>query len=267
MSLAYNSEGDVYTWGRFPKGLALEPQSVEIETPKLHQQLTQYNFMDIQFTKDSAVAIGRSVQLSFNFLDNTVDNSIPETPGLLNEEINNKEYFEVKVHAIPVVDGSMVKSEFDVLQALTVYNDNNTSMGTKKESPAAKNNMKGLECSLINDFEVPWQTIRTAVRYPSYAKTIVTKKDRDAEASDDEPSMEEEENDKTSDEADEDAEDRDEEEESKKGDHSKGGSDEEDEDREKTDGDDEDSDDKKKKKGKKISQSMVEKKKKRKEMK
>ena len=49
MSLAFSSDEtmDVYTWGTFPKGLALEPQSKTYEEPHLHTKLSDYNFMDI----------------------------------------------------------------------------------------------------------------------------------------------------------------------------------------------------------------------------
>jgi alpha-tubulin suppressor-like RCC1 family protein len=109
MSLAFSSEtGDVFTWGSFPKGLALENHAKSYEEPTLHNKLSDYNFLDIQFTKDSAIAIGGSIQLTFSFVD-TSESSTPsnQTPGIVAGGIKKiaKEYFDVKVHAIPIIDG------------------------------------------------------------------------------------------------------------------------------------------------------------------
>jgi len=75
--------------------------------------------LDIQFTQDSAVAISRSLELTFNFVDNAEKElssgtqPIDKVKG--DQKVVPKEYFPVKVYAIPVIDGSYIKSEYDVI--------------------------------------------------------------------------------------------------------------------------------------------------------
>ena len=103
-------------------------------------------------------------------MDVTPDGPGPESPS--SRELSNhasKEYFEVKVHAIPVIDGQLVKSEYDVLQALQ-----SSGEGQKKEV-GGRPILKGLEAGLINDFEVPWMQTKTTLKYPGYKRTLNTK--------------------------------------------------------------------------------------------
>lgn len=40
MSIAFGSESEVYTWGTFPKGLALSPKQATFDIPQIHEKLS-----------------------------------------------------------------------------------------------------------------------------------------------------------------------------------------------------------------------------------
>ena len=65
----------------------------------------------------------------------------PQKPAAL-----PKEYFPVKIHAIPVIDGTLIKSEYDVVQALTP----STGIISNKTPKT------GLSCALVNDYDIGW---------------------------------------------------------------------------------------------------------------
>jgi len=93
-----------------------------------------------------------------------------------------QEYFEVKVHAIPVIDGSLITSEYDVLERL-----NQDDPANKQMSQVARDKGK-LEASLLNDFELPNMILKKAEKYPRYARTLTLKRRK---GSDDEDEAEE----------------------------------------------------------------------------
>ena len=69
MNIAISSLGSVFTWGHFPKGLNLEPKDVIIDKPQLNTRMEGFGFKQIQLTKDSAIAVGKSVELRFEIPD------------------------------------------------------------------------------------------------------------------------------------------------------------------------------------------------------
>ena len=70
MNYAYTDKGGLYKWGHFPSGLNLTPNDETIDIPKKDKELQGYAFKKITLSKDSAVAIGRSVVLNFDFPEN-----------------------------------------------------------------------------------------------------------------------------------------------------------------------------------------------------
>lgn len=113
--------GAIYTWGDFPKGLALKPCSYQCPLPERSQELEGQGFRDIAFTKDSAVGIARSIKLLVKF-------KMPDSIlGKTEEQI-------IDVHAIPVYDGTLIRCEADL--AAILYK------------------LKDLKVGLLNDFDV-----------------------------------------------------------------------------------------------------------------
>ena len=151
MSYAYSAKGKIYNWGHMPKGLSLKPYDVTVDIPEKNVELAGYAFRDISLSLDSATAISRSVLLTFNIPE--MDEEEEETPAYARtfsrEAKKGREETDtvVTVHAIPVYDGSLVKSEEELAEALQENGD--------------------LVVELVNDFELPWVQ-RKVVHYPKY---------------------------------------------------------------------------------------------------
>jgi hypothetical protein len=66
---AIAATGSLYNWGHFPRGLGLSPRDAIIDFPQKNTRMQPYSFRRIQMTKDSAIAIGKSVELRFDIPD------------------------------------------------------------------------------------------------------------------------------------------------------------------------------------------------------
>ena len=62
---ATTNQGSLYNWGHLPRGLSLEAKNRVVDQPEKNKKLQGYQFRSISLTKDSAVAIGKSVELKF----------------------------------------------------------------------------------------------------------------------------------------------------------------------------------------------------------
>jgi len=97
-------------------------------------------------TKDSAIAVGKSVELRFDIPDK--DDS---TDGRNSRRQSTSPYISVVIHAIPVFDGQLITSEKDLYDAL--------------------NDVPEMRVELINDFDVPWIEYKSKP-YPKYRKKL-----------------------------------------------------------------------------------------------
>ena len=150
MCYAYSAKGKIYNWGHMPRGLSLKPYDVTVDIPEKNAELAGYAFRDISISLDSATAIARSVQLTFTIPemeDDDEDASYKGGYGGGGRKPAEDTDTVVTVHAIPVYDGSLVRSEVDLAEYLQENGD--------------------LVVELVNDFELPWVQ-KKLVRYPRY---------------------------------------------------------------------------------------------------
>ena len=124
MCYAYSAKGKIYNWGNMPKGLSLKPYDKTVDTPEKNNELAGYAFRDISLSLDSATAISRSVLLTFTIpeMEEEDDEDSPaygrrKTVGDSKKAKEDTDTV-VTVHAIPVYDGSLVKSEVELAEYL-----------------------------------------------------------------------------------------------------------------------------------------------------
>ena len=194
MCYAYSAKGKIYNWGNMPRGLGLKPCDVTVDIPEKNAELAGYAFRDISISLDSATAIARSVLLTFNIPemeDEEDDASHAGGRGGGGRKAGDVPDTVVAVHAIPVYDGSLVRSEIELAEYLQENGD--------------------LAVELVNDFELPWVQ-QKVVRYPRYRnrrkrrRTNEDGEEEDEEDLDDDPDgddqLEDDEEDEPSDEED-----------------------------------------------------------------
>ena len=185
---AYSAKGKIFTWGFMPKGLSLECYDMTVDLPEKNKKLAGFSFRDITLSEDSATAISRSVLLTFTIPDIEDQQEDDESSQLQysrsmtkKNQLGDDQETVISIHAIPVYDGSLVKSENDLAEYLQDNGD--------------------LTVELVNDFELPWIQ-RKASNYPKYKNTR-KKKPADGEEDSAEEIDENEEEDQAEDEEEE----------------------------------------------------------------
>jgi len=153
LNIAITNHGTVFTWGHFPKGLNCEPKDVSYDRPKPNSHLQGFGFKQIKMTKDSAVAVGKSVELKFEIPEHeeaSTQDQISNLKSIRSNLIKQKSQIQtnktvVTIHAIPVIDGQLISSEIELMGCL----------GDKE-----------MKVDLISDFEVAW--LDFVKPYPKY---------------------------------------------------------------------------------------------------
>jgi len=68
-TFAFTDKDRIYSWGHMPKGLNFKAHDEVLDVPTKNAILKGYNFREIAFSQDSAVAVARSVVLNFDIAD------------------------------------------------------------------------------------------------------------------------------------------------------------------------------------------------------
>jgi hypothetical protein len=136
----------------------------------------------VALTDDTAIGISRSVLLTFSFPDSNTKPIASPTSGIDSGSVTSQRelmsMIKVEVHAIPVLDGDLIKDEEDLAQIFESTDEFQSSSG-----------VNGVECGLLNEFDIPWVE-RSGIKYPIYKKTITLKETSKFEETKDDGSQE-----------------------------------------------------------------------------
>lgn len=131
MNFAFSDKGKVYNWGYFPNGMSLKSHEESLDIPTKNVEMAGYQFMDLALSKETAVGIGNSISLVFEFTDDDSEEETNKKGGLtgstsaknvmldlekamrkkLTRAIQGEQVkHSVVLNAVPVIDGTLFKS-------------------------------------------------------------------------------------------------------------------------------------------------------------